>query len=469
MAVPNYWMVSNRAVHGGEFSQEQGPLKYFVSDQGPLDNFSNWQNVSADAFKKLLVGAADQFPALAHGENEKQSHVTFFIHCYNNGWDDAARRYQKLCNDLYSGQNSLGICISFDWPSLGSVLGYLPDRDHARDCAGDLVDVLSQLYDWLLVKQQATADDPTDACKAKISVISHSMGNYVIQKAMSDVWIRKHKPQFGLLNQLVMVAADVDNDLFERGAHDCADGDAITNLSHRVTVLYSGRDAVLGASAGIRKFHVQRLGRAGLAVRPPSDKDNVVDVDCSSFFPSGMGADGIHGAYFGTGRTLTLIRDILRGIELTSDYQQGQQVHHHHYEAGAKAEFMNTKTTNITVNTNYGQIGETLTNCTSIIKQQSDSEAKRLLEKLQADVTAMIQAFPTEQTKLGEKTSKNLQRLIEVATEKEPEREWYSVSAKGVLEASKFAKEFTGNIAGTIGQLGKLLWPNFKLSEVKKE
>lgn len=314
--MPAYWMITDRVIKNGVPTVDQGPLKYFVSDQGPLDNFKNWQNLSADAFKKLLAGAADQFPALAHGENEKQSHVTFFIHGYNNGWDDAARRYQKLYNDLYSGPNGLGICISFDWPSLGSVLDYLPDRDHARDCAGDLADVLSQLYDWLLEKQQAAADDPTHACKAKISVISHSMGNYVVQKAMATAWTRKNQPLLvSLINQLVMVAADVDNDLFEPNASDASDGNALANLTYRITALYSGRDAVLGSSAGLKHFGTRRLGRSGLAVRPPSGMDNIWDIDCSSFFPEAVGGMDIHSAYFDNAGMIKLMGDILRGID----------------------------------------------------------------------------------------------------------------------------------------------------------
>ena len=314
--MPAYWMISNRAIKNGTPTADRGPLKFYVSDSAPLDNFSNWQLVSTDAFKKLLIGAADTFPALAHGQNEKQSHVTFFVHGYNNGWDDAARRYQKLCADLYSGPNSLGICISFDWPSLGSVLGYLPDREHARDCAGDLVDVFSQLYDWMMEKQQAAANDPADACKAKISVIAHSMGNYVVQKAMAAAWTRKNQPLLvSLINQLVMVAADVDNDLFEPSASDGSEGNALANFTYRITALYSGRDAVLGASAGLKHFGTRRLGRSGLAVRPPTGKDNAWDVDCSSFFPDSVAGMDIHSEYFQTAGVITLMRDILRGVD----------------------------------------------------------------------------------------------------------------------------------------------------------
>ncbi len=177
-------------------------------------------------------------------------------------------------------------------------------------------DVLSELYDRLLDKQQATADNPANACKAKVSVISHSMGNYVVQKAMATVWTRKNQPLLvSLINQLVMVAADVDNDLFESDSSDGSDGDAVANLTYRITALYSGRDAVLGASAGLKHFGTRRLGRSGLAVVPPTGKDNVWEVDCSSFFPDALTGLQIHGAYFDTADVMTLMGDILRGID----------------------------------------------------------------------------------------------------------------------------------------------------------
>jgi hypothetical protein len=124
-----------------------------------------------------------------------------------------------------------------------------------------------------------------------------------------------------------MVAADVDNDLFDEGAPDNDDGRAIVNLTYRITALYSGRDAVLGASAGLKHFGTRRLGRSGLANRPPlvsgpPATDNVWDVDCSSFFPEtgfnlpGIGGVGIHGACFDDQYgPWNLMRQILRGID----------------------------------------------------------------------------------------------------------------------------------------------------------
>lgn len=314
--MPAYWMITNRAIVNGAPTGDFGPLQFFVSDKTPLDDFANWQSVTMDQFRTLLAAAADQFPALAHGANEQQSHVTFFVHGYNNGWADAAARYKSICDQLYSGPTGLGLCINFDWPSLGSVIDYLPDREHAADCASDLATVLSELYEWLLGKQNAAGQNPANACKAKVSVIAHSMGNYVLQKAMATVWTRKNQPLLvSLVNQLVMVAADVDNDLFEPTASDGPDGNAVANLTYRITVLYSGRDAVLGASAGLKHFGTRRLGRSGLAVRPPTGTDNVWDNDCSSFFPDSVGAMSIHSAYFDTPDVMKLIGDILRGLD----------------------------------------------------------------------------------------------------------------------------------------------------------
>ena len=138
---------------------------------------------------------------------------------------------------------------------------------------------------------------------------------------MAAAWTRKNQPLLvSLINQLLMVAADVDNDLFDAGAPDNDDGSAIVNLTYRITALYSGRDEVLGASAGLKHFGTRRLGRSGLAHSPPlvtqpPQTDNVWDIDCSSFFPGNVSGTDIHGAYFVTDGTIELMRQILRGVD----------------------------------------------------------------------------------------------------------------------------------------------------------
>lgn len=324
--MPKYWMITNRNIVENEgFGDDHAPTTYWSSDKGPLDNFKNWKKESDKGFKLKLIGAADKFPFKVAERHEEQKHVCIFIHGFDNTWQDAARRYESLNKELFEGEEGMGICVLFNWPSNGSVIGYYPDRKDARKSAQDLSEVLNALYDWLLKRQIDTMEekDPTKSCRAKTSVIAHSMGNYVLQNAMQYTWTRKNQPLLvSLINQLVMVAADVDNDLFKCGeGSDKSDGDAIANLTYRVTALYTGLDTVLGMSAGLKHFGKRRLGRSGLDRSYPIP-DNVWDIDCTSFLKD---ESNVHSAYFENPDTLNLMRKILRGIDrkvITQDLPQ---------------------------------------------------------------------------------------------------------------------------------------------------
>ena len=312
--MPKYWMITNRNVKNDGFGDDLAPMTYWISDKGPLDNFKNWKVESAKSFKLKLFKEADAFDSIKEMErHEDQKHVCIFIHGYNNDWKDAVRRYESLNAKLFEGEKSLGLCILFNWPSNGRVTSYYPDRWDARRCAQDLSEILNVLYDRLQEKQIKAMENPEEACKAKTSVIAHSMGNYVLQNAMQYTWTRKNQPLLvTLINQLLMVAADVDNDLFKSGEEtDKSDGDAIANLTYRGTALYTGFDTVLGMSAGFKHFGKRRLGRSGLDRSYPIP-DNVWDVDCSVFLKD---ESNVHSAYFENQDTLTLMRKILRGVD----------------------------------------------------------------------------------------------------------------------------------------------------------
>lgn len=113
-----------------------------------------------------------------------------------------------------------------------------------------------------------------------------------------------------------------------------------------------------------------------------------------------------------------------------------------------------------------GPVAAKMENCTRIISQQSHGERRELLESLQREAGALISKLPTDQQ---EEVAENLELLVKGADEKKPNRRWYSVSAEGLLEASKLAKDLTSNLVGTIGQLGKLIRPDFALPEAKAE
>jgi small GTP-binding protein len=113
-----------------------------------------------------------------------------------------------------------------------------------------------------------------------------------------------------------------------------------------------------------------------------------------------------------------------------------------------------------------GPVAAKMENCTSIINQQSNGERRDLLQTLERETRALISKLPPEKQP---QAAKEFERLVESADEKSPNRRWYEVSAEGLLEASKFAKDFAGDLAGTIGQLGKAIWPDFSLGTEGEE
>lgn len=313
------WMITNRQQRGGELGKDPGPLTFWRTDKtgtvGKLKKLNQWEELTEAKFKGELRRSVDEeFPDLPDDEHEHEHHVTLFVHGFNNAWEDALRRYMQISSAILN-KPKLGTCVLFTWPSDGQKAGYYPDRKDARESADELAEVLALLYDYLAERQEAAMRSGLKECKAKTSIIAHSMGAYVVQKAMQTVWTRKNQPLLmSLVNQLVFVAADIDNDLFSSGETiEKGDGDAIANLTYRVTALYTGLDSTLGVSAGLKHFGKRRLGRSGLDDRG-AVPDNVWDADCTEIFRKAK-AENIHSAYFNVPRTQELLVAILRGID----------------------------------------------------------------------------------------------------------------------------------------------------------
>ena len=306
-------MITNRNVDGDQLGAQRDDLRFYTSDKANLRSLADWTEIQRDDFSDRLIQIAGQFPVVDESENEKQKHVSFFVHGYNNNWDEAVTRYRKLQTDLYADPDGLGQLILFTWPSNGTTYGYLPDREDARASGPDLADVFVDLHDHLTKMQRATAinNGKTSPCRAKVSVISHSMGNYVLQKALAIASKKLNNPQLiTLIHQVAMVAADVDNDLFQKDQPQDSDGSLMANLCYRIGALYTGRDAVLGASAGLKHFGKRRLGRSGLA-DPTAVYDNVFDLDVTNILPKS--ATNIHSAVFDNAATLKVLRLLLMG------------------------------------------------------------------------------------------------------------------------------------------------------------
>jgi len=313
-----YMMISNRNRDGDGLGADIAALTFYTAD-GAIDpkslhKLSAWTKITRTDFVARLKQIADNFPLLPDNQNENQSHVCLFVHGFNTSWTDAVDDYLDVKNSLIEPAN-LGLTVLYSWPSKGSVAGYLPDREDARESAPDLAQLFVDLNDYLVKKQRiaATTNDPEKLCKAKVSVIAHSMGAYVMQCALVAASKRMNNPQLvSLINQLVLIAADIDNDLFQLDKPIDGDGSLMANLCYRIAALYTGLDSVLGMSAGLKHFGTRRLGRSGLSDRTKVF-DNVFDFEITAYI--NRSDPSIHSAVFDSAPAIDIVENILRGVD----------------------------------------------------------------------------------------------------------------------------------------------------------
>ena len=312
-----FLMISNRNREDNRLDVKLAKLRFYRAPERctaeDLKRLDGWSELSRSAFISELKRIGDTFPLLPDAQNEQQKHLCLFIHGYDNAWESTVERYVSIKRQVIEA-DGLGQLILYSWPSNGSVAGYLSDREDARSSAPDLGQLLVDLHDCLINKQRAAADagDPGKFCRAKISIIAHSMGNFVLQKALAIAAKRLNSPQLlSLINQLIMVAADVDNDIFQTSKAQDSDGCLMANLCYRIGALYTGLDAVLGMSAGLKHFGTRRLGRSGLS-DGNNVWDNVFDLDVSQFIRRDI---NVHSAVFDSPKTQVILQQMLRGVD----------------------------------------------------------------------------------------------------------------------------------------------------------
>jgi esterase/lipase superfamily enzyme len=125
-------------------------------------------------------------------QHVKRKELLIFLHGYRVTFEEAARRAAQVATDIQFG----GIVIVFSWPSASGFFSYSADEDCAAKSAEPLTNFLRDLEGgpW-----------------SKVHLVAHSMGNRVMISGLAS--------RAGLtlpLHNIVLVAADVDIDLFEQ-------------------------------------------------------------------------------------------------------------------------------------------------------------------------------------------------------------------------------------------------------------
>src|ERR1700723_306168 len=162
--------------------------------------------------------------------------VLIFVHGFNTRFEEAVYRFAQIVHDARVNVAP----VLFTWPSGGRVTDYVYDRDSAM-YSRDALEVLLQA----LVKDQYVDS---------ISVLAHSMGNYIVVESLRQMSIRDR----GLSPKIwdVMLASpDIDVDVFRRQIAEIDSGPRPAQF----TLFISRDDRALGLSSFLARDST-RLG-----------------------------------------------------------------------------------------------------------------------------------------------------------------------------------------------------------------
>jgi esterase/lipase superfamily enzyme len=205
-----------------------------------------------------------------------------FVHGFNVTFEAAVRRAAQISYDLAFD----GPTIVFSWPSQGSMLPLDYRRDERNaELSGD--DLKKVIFDVLALSPNTT-----------LHAIAHSMGNRVLASALQQ--LAADTQMKSRLDQVAMVAPDIDAELFRRAAG------RVAGAARRVTLYASSADAALKASQSFAGY--TRAGQAGpdIVVVPGIDT-----VDASSVDTSVLGLN--HSYYADNTTILSDLFGLLRG------------------------------------------------------------------------------------------------------------------------------------------------------------
>jgi len=156
------------------------------------------------------------------------AHVLVFVHGYNTRFEEAVYRYAQIVHD--SGASV--VPVLFTWPSRGRLLEYVYDRDSALYSRDALETVLTAMARNARVKS--------------ISILAHSMGNFLTVEALRQMAIRDHRlsPK---IRDIMLASPDIDVDVFRRQIAEIEASDK----NPPVTLFVSQDDRALGFSRRI--------------------------------------------------------------------------------------------------------------------------------------------------------------------------------------------------------------------------
>jgi len=215
----------------------------------------------------------DAIVAQANPQAGAKLDIVFFVHGYNTPPEEALTR-QRLVEAELRKRGFSSLVIGFDWPTSGSAILYLRDRNNAQAAASQLVDGGIIPFTKYFLKD----------CPIEIHLMAHSMGGFVVREAFRSIDKSRDAKLSNdwRLGQVVFFAADVSSECFEA---DHADMVPVFDHCGRLTNYFSGYDEALAVSNAKNIDLSSRVGRVGMPTDNPGH-EKAVDVDCGPRYHS---------------------------------------------------------------------------------------------------------------------------------------------------------------------------------------
>jgi esterase/lipase superfamily enzyme len=199
----------------------------------PPDPATDFLTVSAGQFadsRAFLRAVNARLAARPQGERE----VTVFVHGFNTNFAEGLYRHAQMVHDF----RSPGVSVSYAWPSAGNATSYGYDLESALFARDGLEEVLELLA-------RSTAE--------RVVLVGHSMGTMIVMETVRQVAIRGSDHVLDRIQGVVLLAPDIDPELFAA---------EVQALAPRVLPIYvsaSARDRALRVS-GLLRGQEERLG-----------------------------------------------------------------------------------------------------------------------------------------------------------------------------------------------------------------
>jgi len=188
-----------------------------------------------------------------------------FVHGFNTRFEEAVYRFAQISHDSAADV----VPVLFTWPSRGQLLAYGYDHESAnysRDSLERLLQVLSN-----------------DKNVGEISILAHSMGNWVTLEALRQMAIRDRGLP-GKIRNIMLAAPDIDFDVFRRQIN------AMGVKPSLFTIFVSRDDEALAASKYVWGGEEPRLGAIDPGADPYKDvldRDHIQVIDLTDVSSGG--------------------------------------------------------------------------------------------------------------------------------------------------------------------------------------